>query len=304
VTVLKERRWELMEVGEEFGPLEVEVTDHMVKSFAYAVDDYHPRYLYGRPGVPRVGQPTLLCREARDVIRTGYDIASGGAGMHTKHECEIFACPQIGQRVRVTGRHVDKFLKREKQYIVLESEVHDADGRLLLRQRSTHIRGLRAGVAKATAAASTGPVGPTLLGEGIAESAADLRPGVQLRPLTKLLTQEQLTVFAGTDWPNIHNDVEVARAAGLRGTVASGLQTMAYVSELMTSYCGDGWLAGGRLAVAFIAPAFVNEVVHASGQVTAVQGEDGRRLVVADVWCETGAGVRVLAGTAQGRLPD
>ncbi|MFC0531476.1 MaoC family dehydratase [Phytohabitans kaempferiae] len=298
---LKERRWELMEVGEEFGPLDLEVTDHLVKSFVYAVDDDF-RYLCDRPDTSRIAPPTLLCREARDVIRTGYDITSGGAGMHTKHECEIFASPTIGQVVRITGRHVAKFVKREKQYIVLESWIHDEAGHPLLRQLSTHIRALRPGVARETPRAVNGPTGPTPLGTPVAEDATRLRPGDQLRPLTKRITQEQLTVFAGTEWPNIHNDPAVAAAAGLRGTVASGLQTMAYVSQLMTGYCGDGWSAGGRLAVAFIAPVFVNEVVYASGEVSRIDERDGRQRLVADVWCETGAGVRVLAGTAEGWL--
>lgn len=303
MTVLKERRWELMEVGEEFGPLDVEVTQHLVKSFAYSVEDLRPRYLSGADSC--TGQPTLLCREARDVIRTGYDITSGGAGMHVKHEVWIDACPVVGQRVRITGRHVEKYLKREKQYVVLESEVRTDVGGPVLRQRSTHIRALRPGVAKEPQpTAHDRPEGPTMLGVAVADTAADLAPGVQLRPLTKLPEQEHLTVFAGTEWRNIHNDPEVARAAGLRDSVASGLQTTAYVSELMERYCGDGWRSGAHLAVAFTAPLFVGEVVHSSGRVTAVEREGDRRRLHVEVWSETDAGTRVLAGTAEGWLPD
>src|SRR3546814_14975214 len=78
--MLKERRWELMEVGEQFGPIFVTVNDRLVRNFAYAVDDFDLVCRSPANGEARFGPPTLLCREARDVIATAYDIASGGAG--------------------------------------------------------------------------------------------------------------------------------------------------------------------------------------------------------------------------------
>src|SRR3546814_5554102 len=133
--------------------------------------------------------------------------------MHAKHECEIFGCPRIGETYRITGSHVEKYLKREKQYIVLESHVHDPAGRLLLKQRSTHIRALKPGVAKSTPgpAADAAAVPPAEV--GCAEAPADLRPGVEMRPLTKTLNQDHPTVFAGTGWPNLHNAPEIAKGA-------------------------------------------------------------------------------------------
>jgi acyl dehydratase len=285
---LKERRWEVMEVGEAFGPLLVTVDERLVRDFAYAVDDFDPLFLWSGDGGQRIGHPTLLCREARDVIATHYDIASGGAGMHAKHALEIHGCPRLDETYRVTGRHVEKFLKREKQYIVLESEVHDAAGALLLRQRSTHIRALQPGVAKAAVP--------------VAARAAAATPGATLRPVARRFSQEQLTVFAGTGWANIHTDPAIAHAAGLRGTVASGLQTMAAVSSVLHAAFGRGWREGGRLDVAFTAPCFVDEPIEAGAAVTERGAEDGRGFATLDVWCDTASGVRVLAGTARAWL--
>jgi acyl dehydratase len=286
-----------MEVGEAFGPLRVAVDDRLLRDFAYAVDDFDPLFLRGDGAEPRIGHPTLLCREARDVIATHYDIASGGAGMHAKHALEIHACPRIGETMTVTGRHVEKFLKRGKQYIVLESEVRDAAGALVLRQRSTHIRALEPGVAKAAKPAPPPPA-PT----GIGTTASAIRPGMALPPLRRRFTQEMLTVFAGCAWANIHNDPGIARAAGLRGTVASGLQTMAAVSSLLHGVFGRGWREGGRLDVAFTAPCFVDETIEAGATVTEVQTESGRRFAALELRCDTTAGVRVLAGTARAWL--
>src|SRR3546814_4901292 len=52
----------------------------LVRNFAYAVDDFDLVCRSPANGEARFGPPTLLCREARDVIATAYDIASGGAG--------------------------------------------------------------------------------------------------------------------------------------------------------------------------------------------------------------------------------
>lgn len=299
---LKERKWDLMEVGEEFGPVEVVITDHMIKSFAYAVDDYNPAYFVGLPGVGRIGHPTLLCTETRDVIRTAYDLHSGGSGLHTKNEAELFASPRLGQRIVITGRHADKYIKREKQYVVLEAEAKDEHGSIILRHRSTHLRGLRQGVAKTAAPApvATGSA-PTIAGSPMVEVAsADTPVGAQLRPIAKYLTQEQMTVFAGTQGRNIHNDLETARAAGLATTVASGLQTMAYISEVMTHFCGRGWREGGKLAVAFISPVYLGDTVYASGQVKEKAEDPGGLRIFLEVWCENQAGTRVTVGTASG----
>lgn len=299
---LKERRWEIMEVGEEFGPSFVTVNDRLVRDFAYSVDDFNPQFLYPSPGGVHFGHPTLLCREARDIIGTVYDIASGGAGMHAKHECELHSCPKVGETYSITGRHIEKYLKREKQYIVLESEVRGASGELVLKQRSTHIRALKPGVAKAPSQAVAdepkGVAPPVYV-----QDLKDLEPGMMLRSLKKVFAQEHLTVFAGTSWPNIHNDPSIARSAGLRGTVVSGLQTMAAVSELMDGYGGEGWRNGGSLAVAFTAPAFVDETIEIGGAIKDVGESDGRRWFLADVWCDSQTGARVLAGTARAWIP-
>jgi acyl dehydratase len=300
--VLKERRWEVMEVGERFGPIDVVATDAMVKAYVYACDDFDPRYLWDAPAAPRVAPPLLLCREARDVIRTVYDIASGGAGMHTKHACRIHDCPRIGELVRISGMHTDKYIKRDKQYIVLESTVTGEDGRMLLVQRSTHIRGLKPGMAKSVRPTAESSPAPTPRPTVVVAPGAPLAVGDGLQLLHKRLDVEQLAVFAGLDWPNIHNSREVARAAGLEGCVASGLQTLGFVSELMARYFGDGWRRGGEAAVAFIAPLLAGRPVVVGGSVVDIEADGPSQRVTVDVWCETADGVRVLAGKASGLL--
>ena len=114
---LKERRWELMEVGEELGPMSVAVDDHKIKAFAYAVDDYDPAYMVGRPkgeprgvgghGTARIGHPALLCNDLFHVRKSKYDYTTGEAGLHAKQEYEFFNPVRLGQAITLTGRFVD-----------------------------------------------------------------------------------------------------------------------------------------------------------------------------------------------------
>lgn len=219
--------------------------------------------------------------------------------MHTKHACEVYRCATIGERVCITGRHVDKFVKRDKQTIVLASEVHGEGGDLILSQRSTHIRALQPGVAKRVETRGTAELPRK---EDVASDLQSLQVGSWLPPLAKVASREQLIAFAGVEWPNIHTDESIARAAGLQGCIASGLQTMAYVSELLARCLGDGWRIGGRIEVAFTAPLLANVAVYACARVREIATEGGCGRAIFDVWCDTQAGLRVLAGTASARL--
>ena len=48
---VKDPIWENLEVGEEFGPVETAISDHDLKSYAYAVDDFHPARAIAAVGV-------------------------------------------------------------------------------------------------------------------------------------------------------------------------------------------------------------------------------------------------------------
>lgn len=100
--------------------------------------------------------------------------------------------------------------------------------------------------------------------------------------LVRRVTQGDMTLYSGPG--NIHSDVEVARRTGLDRTIAQGMQTLAYASELLTRFHGPVWLERGRLAVKFVAPVYAGDVVTVT-----VEG--------LDVSARTPAGT-VMTGTA------
>src|SRR3990170_3915082 len=82
--------------------------------------------------------------------------------------------------------------------------------------------------------------------------------GFELPVLTKKMIQERINIFEAcgiTDRPNIHNDPEAAKAAGIGATpIASGRMTSAFVGEIMQKFFGEKWARAGKTDLTFIRP--------------------------------------------------
>src|SRR5215471_17125549 len=106
---MKEPIWENIEVGEEFGPVETAISDHDLKSYAYAVDDFHPWYVQNSPFGGRVVPPTLLSIALFNLLYLKYDRRLVH-GLHAHEELQLFGSVGLGQQVTLRARVADKFL--------------------------------------------------------------------------------------------------------------------------------------------------------------------------------------------------
>ncbi len=106
--------------------------------------------------------------------------------------------------------------------------------------------------------------------------------------LTKHVTQDDMTLYSGPG--NIHSDIEVARRTGLDATIAQGMMTLAYASELMTEVYGRAWLERGEISVKFTKPVLAGDTVT----VTAAENAEGY-----DVTATNQLGDAVMAGSAR-----
>src|SRR5215831_3798222 len=93
---LKEPSWENLVVGEEFGPLDIEVSDHAIKSYAYSIDDYHPWYLHDSPFGARIAPAALLTRPLLELLHLEYDAVRLRA-LHVRQELQLFGPVIVGQ---------------------------------------------------------------------------------------------------------------------------------------------------------------------------------------------------------------
>ena len=124
--------------------------------------------------------------------------------------------------------------------------------------------------------------------------------GQELPTLTKHISQRQIDVYSGVKPKSIHTDEAWAHAKGFRTTLAQGMMSTAYVSELLTKFLGEGFIEGGTMSVAFVMPVYAGDTLTVHGRVKEKQPEGRATRVVVEVWCENQIGQKTAAGTASG----
>jgi acyl dehydratase len=127
--------------------------------------------------------------------------------------------------------------------------------------------------------------------------------GQELPTLVKEISQRQIDTYSGVRPNSIHTDEAWARKKGFRTTLAQGMMSTAYVSEMMTRLLGAGFVKGGAMSIAFIKPVYAGDRLTVHGVVKEMRPESGGTRVVVDVWCENQHGEKTAAGQASGLMP-
>ena len=115
-----------IEIGEELGSYEYVLTQEMLDAFRRAVED------------PDASFPTLAVKHDATAFAMVYEDDTGG--VNAGNEVEFFNPPIPGKTIRVTGRVADKYLRRDKPYMVIEATAVDEDGRLLEKLRTYQMK--------------------------------------------------------------------------------------------------------------------------------------------------------------------
>ena len=115
-----------IEIGEELGSYEYVLTQEMLDNFRASVND------------PDAPFPTLAVKHDATAFAMVYDDQTGG--VNAGNEVEFFNPPLPGKKIRVTGRIHDKYLRRDKPYMVIEATAEDEDGRLLEKLRTYQMK--------------------------------------------------------------------------------------------------------------------------------------------------------------------
>ena len=128
--------------------------------------------------------------------------------------------------------------------------------------------------------------------------------GRELPALVKELSQRRIDVYSGVRPRSIHTDEDWARQKGFRTTLAQGMMSTAYVSEMMTRFLGAGFVKGGTLSMAFIKPVYAGDRLTVHGVVKEMRPEGAGMRVVVEVWCENQGGEKTAVGSASGLAPS
>ncbi|QUL78547.1 MaoC/PaaZ C-terminal domain-containing protein [Brevibacterium sp. SMBL_HHYL_HB1] len=299
---LKEPLFENLEIPEKLGPVTIRVDDHKIKRYAFTQDDYHSWHLVESPfDGKRIAHASLLGNDLVQLFTTVY-AASRVVGLHTEEQLWFDSPAYLNEKVTLQGTYTEAYERRGQGYVVMEATATGEDGRSILRHRGVEI--LRTAPAKIAGRGSTSP-SKRVTGE-VSEDAPEFTPnapasGQVLPPLTKTFTTEQAAVFSrvGEYVRNIHNDLGIARAYGLRVPIVQGQQQYGAMVEALTRAFGSALFTGGRLRVKFLNTVDVHEPVEIRGKVTGVTHDR----VELDVWVRKQDGALSAVGWAEMPLP-
>jgi len=124
--------------------------------------------------------------------------------------------------------------------------------------------------------------------------------GQELPSLEKHLAQRRIDVYSGVRPRSIHSDEAWAHEKGFRTTLAQGMMSTAYVSEMMTRFLGAGFVKGGSMSLTFVKPVYAGDRLTVHGVVKEMRPEGAGTRVLVEVWCENQDGEKTAVGTASG----
>ena len=131
-------------------------------------------------------------------------------------------------------------------------------------------------------------------------TAEMLKIGSELPPLKKTISQRQIDCYSGVRPKSIHTDAEWAQQKGFPAPLAQALMSTAYVSQMMVTWLGAGFIKGGKISASFIKPVIVGETLTARAVSKGAEDVGGRPHVTVECWCENQDGVKTMVGSASG----
>ncbi len=133
----------------------------------------------------------------------------------------------------------------------------------------------------------------------------NIAEGDRLPVLTRTVDQAVIDAYADAseDFNPIHIDPVYSAKGPFGRTIAHGMMTLAYASDLMGAWAGDRWLSDSAIEVAFLGPVFADDVVTVSGTVREIVRDATGTTAVCELSCHVGDRV-VMAGTARCRIDE
>ncbi len=274
-----------VQVGKDLGGRAAEITPEQVRRYEAGTGGSS----FAIPVDGAVTAPALLFHS--EVYRSlAWYLPNIFGNLHARQEWELFAPLTVGASVRTRSTVVERYTKRDRDYIVNEVLLTDADGRWLQRSR-THQSFLLDDARRGTVVDREREKRSDrtfTIGEG---------SGEELTPLTRTITEPMCEAFSGPD-KNYHTDRAMAQALGFPDIVVQGMMSVCFVSELMTRAFGLAWHLAGKLDVRLVNVVWVNDVLRTRGKVREELPEGSKQRVHLDVWCEKADGTKTLVGTA------
>ena len=214
--------------------------------------------------------------------------------LHARQEWELFHPMRAGDAARSRVTVVERYRKRNREYVVAEVLWTTPDGRWLQRSR-TH-----------QSFVADDP-GEALVVDKDRERRSDRRftlpdgPGEALPSRTRTVTHGMCQAFSGPG-RNYHTDQEMARALGFPDIVVQGMMSVCFVADALALRYGAGWHHGGKLDVRLVNVVWPGDTITARGLVREIVPEGSQERALLDVWSTKADGTVTVIGTASALL--
>ena len=276
-------------VGRDYGSFEYPITPELIATYIAGTGDDNPWYRGDSPlGGPVA--PALILHSA--VYKTlEWYLPKIYGNLHARQEWEIFAPVMLGDTLRTHLMIVERYLKRDREYVVNEVIVTNSAGLIVSRSR-THQSFLL----------------PSQKAEGfIVDKSREKdqkrsftigeRGGQPFESPARQITDAMCFAFSGPA-RNYHNDRAEAVKLGFPEIVVQGMLSVCMVSEMMTRRFGLGWFYGGKMDLRLVNVVWGNDVTGPRGQIIDRHAEGKRVRVETEVWCDKSDGAKTIVGTA------
>ena len=130
-------------------------------------------------------------------------------------------------------------------------------------------------------------------------SYEDIYIGMELPTIIKTPNSKQLVKYAAAslEFPEIHYDIDYAKAAGLPGVLVQGSLKHAFLGQLITDWMGQNNILK-KLSVSYRGMNIANETLYCKGIISEKYIENNQKLVKCKIWIENNTKFKSTLGEA------
>lgn len=131
-------KWEEIRIAQQIGTWKHVITEKEIITLNQAVEDSDPWYLKDARSDNSVAPPTLIADDYLHIANNaGLEVAYC---FHARTKQKYFKLIRVGECISSTSKILDKFEKRGKQYIVIETSSRDEENNLVAKSENTLVR--------------------------------------------------------------------------------------------------------------------------------------------------------------------
>lgn len=277
-------------VGRDFGGFEFDITPAVIENYIAGTGDSNSWYTSHSP----LGGPVAPALVLHSAVFRRHDwyLPNVFGNLHARQEWQGFAPIRQGERLHSRSVIVDRYIRRDREYVVNECLILDREGRIMQRSR-THQSFLLTGAGQGDGFA----VDRSREKSGSRVFNVGQRGGEPVETPMRKISQAMCMAFSGPG-ANYHTDREEAHKLGFPEIVVQGMLSVCMIGELMTRRFGLGFMAGGRFDLRLVNVLWADEITGAKGRILDRRPEGDRTRAEAEVWCEKSDGTVTVVGTA------